>query len=110
MLPKFVISKALAGREAVVQAMNRCFAADSHKEGSFWVKAPYEALNGKIDSMDIAPFGCVSGIDLCRLKDALIIFSTLQEAPRHRATGTGARMVMADMYTGPQEGFSHYHC
>jgi cytochrome P450 len=150
-LPNIVASKALAGREIVVQAMDQYFACAAYKTGSSLVKARYDALHGQIHDADLARFECVNGIailantvptafwtiyhifsdpttlievrkqvemittcamtphgqvrriDLRRLKDAPILFSTLQEALRLRATGTGPRSVMADMLVGEEQ-------
>jgi cytochrome P450 len=45
----------------------------------------------------------VSKINLRRLKDAPILFSVIQEALRHRAIGTGPRMVMDDTTIGSNQ-------
>ncbi|KAF2475216.1 cytochrome P450 [Lindgomyces ingoldianus] len=151
-LPNIIAAKALAGRQTVVEAMDRYFAAGSYKDGSSLVNARYSALKGHIDDEDLARFECVNGIailantvptafwtiyhvfsdpivleevrrqvtaittsemslegdvrtiDIRRLKEAPILFSTIQEALRLRATGTGPRMVMEDISVG-QEGY-----
>ncbi|CAG8956289.1 hypothetical protein HYFRA_00003669 [Hymenoscyphus fraxineus] len=46
--------------------------------------------------------GVLRKIDLRRIKEAPLLFSTIQEAMRLRATGTGPRMVMQDIHLGPE--------
>lgn len=61
-LPNMIAAKALAGREAVVEGMERYFSSGAYKEGSSLVKARYSALKGHIDDEDLARFECVNGI------------------------------------------------
>lgn len=46
--------------------------------------------------------GLTRKIDLTRLKEAPLLSSSIQEALRLRATGTGPRMVMQDLHLGSQ--------
>lgn len=52
----------------------------------------------------LSPDGRTKFINISKLRDAPIIFSVLQEALRHRATGTGPRLVMEDISVG-DEGY-----
>ncbi|KAF4636512.1 hypothetical protein G7Y89_g1584 [Cudoniella acicularis] len=62
-LPNIVASKALAGREVVVQAMDSYFSCGAYKEGSSLVKARHAALkDGEIPDLDLARCECVNGI------------------------------------------------
>ncbi|KAH8667574.1 cytochrome P450 [Tricladium varicosporioides] len=61
-LPKIIAARALAGREAVVTAMNDYFASKGHLYGSSLVKARYLALKEHVDDVDLARLECVNGI------------------------------------------------
>jgi len=61
-LPNIVASKAFAGREAVVRAMDLYFGCAAHKAGSSLVKRRFATLQGQIDDADLGRFECVNGI------------------------------------------------
>lgn len=50
----------------------------------------------------LASEGVVRKINLTKLKEAPLLSSSIQEAMRLRATGTGPRMVLQDLHLGPQ--------
>ncbi|KAB8293156.1 hypothetical protein EYC80_007504 [Monilinia laxa] len=61
-LPRFIASKAYAGRAVVVEAMSRYFAKNSQESGSSLVKARHLALSSEMNHDDLARFECVNGI------------------------------------------------
>jgi cytochrome P450 len=61
-LPNILAPRAVAGREAVVSAMDRYYASGGHYQASQLTMARYTALKGTMDIADIARSECVHGL------------------------------------------------
>lgn len=61
-LPSILAPRAVAGREAVVRAMNQYYASGGHHHASQLTMARYTALKGTMNISDIARSECVHGL------------------------------------------------